>query len=195
MNLTTAFLMRAAVLQVPGYLDPATRLTDAGRWAMRLRHPRLLVLAELVHWRQLPTTAPRLAGIAAALGTERPPRAGGTKARLAALSHVAQEVARLERVFGLEPDPIAEEFKVEWNRARHRVMPAPAERRAEVVEAWARGAEWLRLTAAVEAEEGDLQRTILQAAEVLMQLEGLPFPPLRALAHEAREALLRPPVV
>ncbi|MDR7485311.1 MAG: DEAD/DEAH box helicase [Armatimonadota bacterium] len=194
-GLTAAFLMRAAILQVLGYLDASARLTDDGRWAMRLRHPRLLVLAELVRRRQVPATVPRLAATAAALGTERPPRGGGTKARLAALSHVVQEIARLERTFGLEPDPVAEEFKVEWNRHRHRVMPAPAERRAEAVEAWARGAEWLRLVTAVESEEGDLQRTVLQAAEILMQLEGLPFPSLRALAREAREALLRPPVV
>jgi superfamily II RNA helicase len=63
------------------------------------------------------------------------------------------------------------------------------------VEAWARGAEWLRLVTDTESEEGDLQRTILQSAEILMQLEGLPFPPLRAMARATREGLLRTPIV
>ena len=74
--------------------------------------------------------------MAAALGTERPPRAGGARARLGALSHVVGEVARLEREMGLEPDPVAAEFKVEWNRVRRRLLPSPAERRAEAAEAW-----------------------------------------------------------
>jgi superfamily II RNA helicase len=193
-GLSAAFLLRAAVLQTLGYLDREARLTHSGRWAMLLRHPRLLVLAELVRRDQMPTSAPRLAATAAALGTERPPRGGGTKARLAAVGHVVEEVTRLEREMGVEPDPVAFEFKVEWQRARRRIAPSPAERRAEVAEAWARGAEWFRLVRDAEAEEGDLQRTILQAAEILMQIEGLPQPTLRLLARQAREALLRPPV-
>jgi superfamily II RNA helicase len=193
--LAAGFLLSAAVLQVLGYLDRGARLTPEGRWAMRLRHPRLLILAEMARRRQFPSTGPRLAAMAAALGTERPPRAGGTRARLGGLSHVVGEVARLEREMGLEPDPVAAEFRVEWNRARRRLLPSPAERRAEAAEAWANGAEWMRLVAATESEEGDLQRTMLQAAEILMQIEGLPVPALRVLARGAREALLRPPVV
>jgi superfamily II RNA helicase len=96
---------------------------------------------------------------------------------------------------GLEPDPVSEEFKVEWQRVRRRVLPSPAERRAEAVENWTRGMEWTRLVAASDVEEGDLQRTILQAAEILMQLEGLPMPALRLAARGTREAMLRPPVV
>jgi superfamily II RNA helicase len=162
---------------------------------MRLRHRRLLILAELVRRQQIPATGPRLAAAAAALGTERPPRAGGTRARLAAISHVVEEVTRVEREMGIEPDPVAEEFKTEWHRVRRRIIPSPAERRAEVVETWARGVEWTRLVTAAESEEGDLQRTILQAAEILMQLEGIPMPALRLLARTTREELLRPPVV
>lgn len=194
-GLTAGFLLHAAVLQSLGYLDRGARLTQAGRWAMRLRHARLLILAELVRRQQIPATGPRLAATAAALGTERPPRAGGTRARLGALSHVVEEVTRLERQFGLEPDPVAAEFKVEWHRARHRLIPSPAERRADAAEAWAGGTEWMRLVAATESEEGDLQRTILQSAEILMQLEGMPMPSLRLLARTARESLLRAPVV
>jgi len=46
-----------------------------------------------------------------------------------------------------------------------------------------------------DVEEGDLQRIILQAAEVLVQLEGLPQPDIRAQAHQTRDLLLRPPVL
>jgi superfamily II RNA helicase len=114
---------------------------------------------------------------------------------LASLAHVVEEVARLEHEMGLEADPVVFEFKTEWHRARRRVIPAPAERRADAVEAWVRGTEWTRLVAASDVEEGDLQRTVLQAAEILMQLEGLPMPAVRLLARETREAMLRPPVV
>ncbi|MGQ0548444.1 MAG: DEAD/DEAH box helicase [Armatimonadota bacterium] len=193
--LTMSFLLHGAVLQVLGYLDRGARLTSEGRWAMRLRHRRLLILAELVRRQQVPSTGPRLAAVAAALGTERPPRAGGTRARLGTLARVVDDVANLEREFGLEPDPVALEFRTEWDRARRRITPAPADRRAEAVESWARGTEWMRLVAETESEEGDLQRTILQAAEILMQLEGMPMPALRTLARATREQLLRTPVV
>ncbi len=194
-GLAMAFLLHGAVLQVLGYLDRGARLTHDGRWAMRLRHPRLLILADLIRRQQIPSTGPRLAATAAALGTERPPRGAGTRARLGALSQVIEEVTRVEHEFGLDPDPVIFEFKAEWDRVRRRVMPSPAERRAGAVEAWARGVEWTRLVAETETEEGDLQRTILQAAEILMQLEGLPMPALRALARATREQMLRTPVV
>ncbi len=194
-RLAMAFLLHGAVLQVLGYLDRGARLTPEGRWAMRLRHPRLLILAELVRRQQIPPTGPRLAAAAAALGTERAPRGGGTRARLGAIARVVDDVAGLEREFGLDPDPVALEFRAEWDRARRRVAPSPADRRADAVEAWARGSEWTRLVAQAEAEEGDLQRTVLQSAEILMQLEGTPSPALRALARATREQLLRTPVV
>ncbi|MDR7481417.1 MAG: DEAD/DEAH box helicase [Armatimonadota bacterium] len=194
-GVTAVFLLRAAVLQHLGYLDADARPTADGRWAMRLRHPRLLILAELVRRRHLPDTAPRLAAVAAALATERAPRAGGTGVRLAGLAQIVHDVDRLEREMHLPADPIVDEFRVEWDRQRRRPVPSPAERRAHAVEAWAKGAEWFRLVADADVEEGDLQRIILQAAEVLMQLEGLPLPALRALARRAREALLRTPIV
>jgi superfamily II RNA helicase len=194
-GLTAGFLLHAAVLQQLGYLDARAHLTEAGRWAMRLSHPRLLILAELVRREQIPKNGARLAAYAAALGTERPPRSGGGKARLASLSHIVDEVARIERETGLIPDSVQEEFKVEWLRGRRKLLPSPAERRADAVEAWAGGMEWPRLVSIVESEEGDLQRSILQAAEILMQVENLPQPALQALARATRETLLRAPIV
>ncbi len=193
-GLSGSFLLHAAVLQKLGYLDAEARLTGDGRWAARLRHRSNLILAEIVRRGQIPQNGPRLAAIAAALGTERPPREGGRRARLTWLSHLVSEISRLELSFGIEPDPVAGEFRTEWQRTRRRILPSPAERRAEAVETWARGVEWTRLIAQAGAEEGDLQRAILQAAEILMQLEGLQIPALRALARATRETLLRPPI-
>ena len=101
----------------------------------------------------------------------------------------------LERQLGVDPDQLIGEFRSEWDRNRRRPVPSPAERRAGAAEAWARGAEWLHLVRETDSEEGDLQRTMLQAAEILMQLEGLPMPELRLVAHKTRETLLRAPIV
>ncbi len=189
------FLLRAVLLQSLGYLDDEARLTLEGRWAARLRHPRTLVLAEIVRRDGIPAAPHRLAAMAAALGSERPPRSGGEDARLGGLAALVRRLARLEEELGLEPDPFPQEFRGEWDRHRRRAVPSPAERRAAVCAAWARGGEWGALVRDFEVEEGDLQRIILQAAEVLMQLEGLPQPPVRAVARETRTLLLRPPVL
>jgi len=44
-----------------------------------------------------------------------------------------------------------------------------------------------------EIDEGDLERLILQTAELLQQIEHLPLPAYATLAHSARQAILRPP--
>ncbi len=193
--ISRTFLLHAAILQSLGYIDAAAALTADGRWAARLRHPRLLVLAEIVRRDGIPNSAPRLAAMAAALGSERSPRAGGEGARLGGLAALVRRLNRQEVDAGLDPDRFREEFEQEWDRRRRRPIGSPAERRASAAEAWAGGAAWATLVRELDVEEGDLQRIILQAAEVLMQLEGLPQEPVRATAHEARLRLLRAPVV
>jgi len=190
-----AFLLRAVILQSLGYLDTDAHLTEDGRWAARLRHHRMLVLAEIVRRDGIPAAAPRLAAMAAALGSERAPRAGGEGVRLGGLSSLVRRLGRLEEEVGADPDPFEQEFRQEWDRRRRRAVGSPAERRAAACEAWARGTEWTTLVREFEVEEGDLQRIVLQAAEVLMQLEGLPQAQVRAIAHETRTLLLRPPVL
>jgi len=193
--ISQTFLRHAAILQSLGYLDADAGLTPDGRWAARLRHPRVLVLAEIVRRDGIPNSAPRLAAMAAALGTERAPRGGGEGARLGGLAALVRRLSRLEVEAGLEPDRFVEEFEQAWDRRRRRPVGSPAERRAVAAEGWARGAEWGALTRELDVEEGDLQRIVLQAAEVLMQLEGLPQPIVRTIAHETRLLLLRPPVL
>lgn len=188
------FGRRAAVLRQLGYLDPESRLTADGQWAAELRHPRILMLAEAVRRSLIGASTAAWAAVGGALATERAPRRGG-EAGLRSLARLARELAGIERQQALKPEEVALQFEPEWDPISRRRIPSPADRRGDAVVAWMRGADWAHLTRESQSEEGDLQRIILQAAEVLMQLEGLPFPDVRAAARDARLRLLRAPVV
>jgi len=192
--LADEFMRRAAVLRRLGYLDDSSRLTPEGLWAAELRHPRMLVLAEIVRRSLIGGSTAGWAAVAGALATERAPHRGG-EAGLERLARLARELDVLERQHALPADGLLPQFEPEWDPHSRRRLPPPADRRADVVMAWMRGADWAALVAESQAEEGDLQRIILQAAEVLMQIEGLPFPDVRAAAKDARLRLLRTPVV
>jgi len=213
------FLARARVLRDLGYLDAGLRLTDAGRTAARIRHPRMLVLAEAIRSRVLPAKPPALAAVAGALGTERllVPRIIRAGARGGAPHHAAQSgtmhaldpgaspddvrrslvelrrvVARLNaarREAGLPADPLEEDL------APAGIQPAQATWRASAVGAWAAGRVWGSITMRHHVPDGDLQRLVWQAAEILAQLEDLPGHVLSAPSRDARALLLRPPVV
>ncbi len=193
-SLMDEFLRRAAVLRRLGYLDEEHRLTSEGRWAAELRHPRILMLAEAVRRSLIGASTAAWAAAGGALATERAPRRGG-EAGLQSLARLARELTDIERQETLRPDDVVMQFEPEWDPLSRRRIASPADRRADAVVAWMRGADWGHLTRESQAEEGDLQRIILQAAEVLMQLEGLPFPDVRTAARDARLRLLRPPVI
>ena len=193
-SLADEFGRRAAVLRQLGYLDEEYRLTADGLWAAELRHPRILMLAEAVRRSLIGASTAAWAAVGGALATERAPRRGG-EAGLQTLARLANELTDLERRQTLRPDDVMVQFEPEWDPQSRRRLPSPADRRADTVIAWMRGADWLHLTHESQSEEGDLQRIILQAAEVLMQLEGLPFPDVRAAARDARLRLLRPPAI
>ena len=106
-----------------------------------------------------------------------------------------RELVDLERQHALEPGDVLAQFEPEWDPQSRRRIPSPSDRRADAVVAWMRGADWSKLLSESQSEEGDLQRIMLQAAEVLMQLEGLPFPDVRTSARDARLRLLKAPVV
>ena len=228
---TRVFRSRALVLREFGYLDDAWRLTALGRIAARIRHPRMLVLAEAVRSRILPTDPAALAGAAGALGTERigpPPRRGAARTAhgryhwrpdgrrqwydagspepllAAAFHHAALQqarkaiialrgiVARINKRLGgagLPEDPVEREFEPVGGG------PAPAFQRAAVVGAWAAGRPWEDVVARHRIPEGDLQRLIWQAAEILAHLEDLPPGPVPDAARAGREAMLRSPVL
>ena len=66
------FRRRAELLRGRGYLDAEWRPTGWGRVAARIRHPRMLVLAEALRAEALPDDPDALAAVGGALGTERP---------------------------------------------------------------------------------------------------------------------------
>jgi superfamily II RNA helicase len=213
------FRRRAGVLQELGYLTPEWRLTTQGRLAAQIRHPRMLVLAEALRAGILPTDPPALAAVGGALGSERvavprghlrhagrrpfghrrplevirgdglpdgiPRHARGS---LMALRRLVGRLNGLKSDAGLSIDPLEDEFKT-GNGG-----PPPALRRAAIVAAWAAGGSWVSITNRFGVPEGDLQRLIWQAAEVLAQFEDIHERAVSVAAHAAREALLRPPV-
>lgn len=193
-GLREEFLRRARVLQSFGYLDEDLRLTPDGAWAALIRHPRALVLAELVRRGLLPLEEERLSAYAAALSSEQAPRRGEDM-ELGPLRALVREIAAREAEAGVQPDPFVEEFRPEWDRIRRRLLPPPADRRATAAVLWIRGVAFGALAAQLDAQEGDLQRILLQAAEIANQLADLPHPAFREAAARARDLLLRPPLV
>jgi len=193
-ELRETFLARSRVLQRLGYLDDRHRPTADGAWAARLRHPRCLVLAELVRRNALPTEPHRLCGYAAALSTERAPRLG-QQAGLDPLARLVAAVEEVEAQEGLAPEGLAQEFRPQWDRALRRVLPSSADRRAWAAQLWSDGKDFDLLCRELDVAAGDLQRILLQAAEVCNQLADLPQVEVSRAATRARDRLLRPPVV
>ncbi|MDR5682637.1 MAG: DEAD/DEAH box helicase [Armatimonadota bacterium] len=193
-GLREEFAARARVLRGLGYLDAEFRPTAYGRWAALVRHPRCIVIVELVRRRLLPAEPERLAAYAAALSSERAPRAGDD-ADLAALARLVEGLAEIEAHEGVRPDPLVSEFKAEWDRIRRRRVPSPADRRGWAAIQWMREAEFGTLCEACEVAEGDLQRILLQAAEVCNQLADLPQPGVGEVARATRDRILRDPLL
>jgi superfamily II RNA helicase len=185
-ELISEFRRRATLLQELGYLDENWGLTDTGRWAVLIRHERSLLITEAIRRGMMDELSPEvLAGWAAALVTERAPRFMVTKLNLRSLGRLAFELNAMERRHGIKASDFGEAF--EGGRRSKANLCAAA------VLKWAEGSDWMELVAESGSEEGDLQRLILQTAEVLQQLENLPLP-VSEQARLARLAVLRAPV-
>jgi superfamily II RNA helicase len=207
------FDRRLRLLQRLGYVAEDGELTAVGRWAREIRHPHELVVCELLR-RQLAVTATpeEFAALMAALTTERAPRRLVGHPILFGLPELLRELQRLERQHGLASPSLSailaptpqrwvaceadEEGDVHAVRARPSGRPPPAagERRAACLYRWATGAPWAQLVQWAGIDEGDLERLILQTAELLQQIEHLALPTYAGLARDARQAILRPPV-
>ncbi len=186
-ELRTEFKRRAALLKELGYLTEDWRPTIIGEWGLLIRHERSLFIVEAVRQGLMDTLSPaELAGWAAAFTTERSPRFPVAHLNLEPLWWLVYEVETLEEKHKLEQSHFCDEFEGEhWSDAN---------RRAAAVFRWAEGRwDWQTLVTRSGSEEGDLQRLILQAAEVLRQLEDLPLP-VATKAKLARLSLLREPV-
>jgi len=186
-ELRTEFKRRASLLQELGYLDENWHPTIIGEWGLLIRHERSLFIVEAVRQGLMDTLSPEeLAGWAAAFTTERSPRYPVARVNLEPLWWLVYELEELEEKHKLEPSRFSDEFEGEHF--------SDANRRAAAVFRWAEGKwDWNMLVERSGSDEGDLQRLILQAAEVLRQLEELPLP-VASRAKMARLSLLRDPV-
>jgi len=186
-ELRMEFKRRASLLQELGYLDENWHPTIIGEWGLLIRHERSLFIVEAVRQGLMDTLSPEeLAGWAAAFTTERSPRYPVARVNLEPLWWLVYELEELEEKHKLEPSRFSDEFEGEHF--------SDANRRAAAVFRWAEGKwDWNMLVERSGSDEGDLQRLILQAAEVLRQLEELPLP-VASRAKLARLSLLRDPV-
>jgi superfamily II RNA helicase len=207
------FERRLRLLQRLGYVTEDARLTADGRWAREVRHPSELVVCELLRRQMAVTASPEtFAALLAALTTERPPRRLIGHPTLLGLAELIRDLQRLEQQHGI-PSPhlsaILTPVTQRWmdvetddedepvvRRPRKVGLPLPSagERRAACLHRWATGAPWAQLVSWAGIDEGDLERLILQTAELLQQIEHLGLPRYASLARSAREAILRAPV-
>ena len=216
------FRRRAALLRDRGYVDADWRPTAWGRVGARIRHPRMIVLAEALRAGVLPEDPVALAAIGGALGSERPaparrPSAGGRtpafrghggrrpagppdrRAPASAVPPAARgALAAIRRIVARLNDDLGaaglplDPLAADFVGEAHE-SPA-ALWRAAAVGAWASGRPWGEVTRAFAVQDGDLQRLAWQAAEILMQIEDIPDSPLGAAARAGRDAILRTPV-
>ncbi len=207
------FERRLRLLQRLGYVTEDGELAAESRWAREIRHPNELVVCELLR-RQLAISATpeEFAALLAALTTERPPRRLIGHPTLFGLPELIRDLQRLEQQHGI-PSPqlgavltpvtqrwldVGENEDDEADDARSPkrgiALPSAGERRAACLHRWATGAPWPQLVSWAGIDEGDLERLILQTAELLQQIEHLALPHYGALARAAREAILRAPV-
>ncbi|MEM3402356.1 MAG: DEAD/DEAH box helicase, partial [Candidatus Hadarchaeales archaeon] len=186
-RLKSEFMAKATILRRLGYLDDEWKLTTIGKWAAMVRVERSLLITEALKRGLMENlTAEEMAGWAGAVVAERAPRNLVATVNLKPLAKIAFELDALEKIHGVERSNFGEAF--EGGRKSSATMMAGALLR------WAEGeVEWAELVRRSSAEEGDLQRGILQAAEVLHQLANLPLP-VAEVAEEARIAILREPV-
>jgi len=157
-------------------------------------------------------TAEEFAAALAALTTERPPRRLIGHPTLFGLPELIRDLQRLEQQHGIPSPqlsviltPVAQRWldeaeddddQVDFHHRRKKGIPLPSagERRAACLHRWAIGTPWSQLVSWAGIDEGDLERLILQTAELLQQIEHLALPRYSALARSAREAILRAPV-
>jgi superfamily II RNA helicase len=206
------FDRRLRLLQRLGYVTEHGALTEHGRWAREIHHPNELVLCELLRRQLAVTAAPEeFAALLAALTTERAPRRLIGAPTLFGLPELIRDMQRLEQQHGipsphlsaiLAPAPLRwvefaaddEENTTVRTRKSGVLLPSAGERRAACLHRWATGAPWTQLVHWAGIDEGDLERLILQTAELLQQIEHLALPHYGTLARDARQAILRAPV-
>lgn len=178
---------RLSLLEELGYLGEDHRVSEDLRWVLMLRHEHSLVISELIRRGYYKGVGPStFAAWIGSLAGERAPRRAIGKVDLGAMRKVVWELEALEHKWGIVPLGLKASYQGQRGTTE-------AEKRASVLKAWAEGMEWRELVELAQMEEGDLQRLILQTAELLREIEDLGLE-VSELAAEARSLLLRPPV-
>ena len=187
--LVREFRRRAELLKRLGYLDEEFRPTPLGEWGLLLRNEHSLLLMEMIkRGLYFRLNYSSFAGWVASIVTERAPKRLVLQVDLRPLAKLSFELEALELRMKIPPSEAPDYFRSEGP------SPPEAVRRAAAAKAWAEGMRWGELAARSEMEEGDLQRLLLQTAEILREIEDLPLP-VRFLASQARESILRPPIL
>ncbi len=188
-RLWLGFLNRLDFLRQEGFVDPQNKLTDLGHWAAELRLDHPLVISRAVEKNALPQDNPAL---------------------LAALT--APFVLDRDRAWpsSLKGIRVPPSLKSAFLKLENRLSPL-ARRQAEAgfpsprffftpalaLYLWAQGRPFEELTKTFQVEAGDMASLILRTAENLRQLRSLKqsHPQLASNAHQARELILREPVI
>ncbi len=186
-RLWRAFQRHLDFLKAEGFVGDDGRLTADGVWAAQLRLDHPVLIAECLRRGALPRDdAALLAAVIAPFVYDRGQEIAVKRKELprrlvAAYDRVIDTVfPMMERLdaagFGLNPLPL-------WTAA--------------VVYDWARGRDWDRIVERYGFADGDMAMLVSRTADNLRQIASLrdTHPDVAELAWEAREALMREPVV
>ncbi len=186
-QLRLEFERRARILQTLCYLTEDWQPTDEGKWALLIRHERCLFVAEALRSGALENLSPEeLAGWCAALTSERVPRFPVGRLDFGPLRMIAESIERLEHRYKVPPSGLL--------ACLDGGVHSDANRKGSAVMRWVEGKiSWRSLIARTGSDEGDIQRLILQTAELLRQLEDLSSS-ISIVAREARVRAMREPV-
>lgn len=185
-DLWTDFQRHLTFLRQEGFVDAASRLTENGVWASKLRLDQPLLIAEGLRKGVFPRDDEKLLAAVVApfiydgdqeatLPREIPRRLSRSYDRL--MKALQGLVERL-KAGGFPTAPLF-------------LWPAV------VLYQWARGEAWDRIITQAGIADGDLAMLIMRTADNLRQIASLneTHPEMAALAWKARETILREPVV
>jgi superfamily II RNA helicase len=181
------FQKHLSFLRAEGFVNEEDRLTEDGLWASQLRLDQPLLIAECLRREVFPGDDPALlAGV------------------------IAPFVYDGDMTVKLEKRDIPRKLKFNYERVLSTLGPL-AERMqgagfpvgrlplwtAVLMFHWARGMDWDRLIDRMGIAEGDLTMLVSRTADNLRQIASLKetYPLMAALALDARDKIMREPVV
>jgi superfamily II RNA helicase len=181
------FQRHLAFLKQEGFVDTEDRLTEDGLWASKLRLDQPLLIAECLRKQVFPTGNPALlAGIIAPFVYD------GDLEVTIYKREVPRKLKVLYDTMVSTLTPLAERMK----RAGFNVGKLPFWTAALMYQ-WAHGTDWDKLIARMGIADGDFTMLVSRTADNLRQIASLKeiYPQTAKLALEAREGILREPVV